>query len=270
MNYKNAFLIQGHLGKESKLTTTGKCYFGNVYHKKMINGKNTILTMAKFKAFGSVKDQLAKISHHTLIEIRGEFAPAEGYEDKSRGIYHQPEMILVVSDVKVLEQPKTRNQLEKEAAQKDAALAAQAAEIAALKAALAAQQGVATSPQQNVVVEAKPEKVELKPVSSEQVGPLVQFEGTKMALNEPGMEDINPMELIPPVGYEEHIASVETQQVVVAPQSQNVAQSTQTKKGLPTLPSFNEIPQGVFNIKMGIKTTESDQPVEYKKECPFA
>lgn len=193
-------------------------------------------------------------------------------------------MILVVQDIKLLEQPKTEEQKAaenavkaKELAAKEAELAAKAAELEALLA--AARNGVTVSPQQNTVVVAKPEKVVLQPISLEEVGPLVQFEGTEtMVPSEPEMEDINPMELIPPVGYEEHVANAEMHESVVAPQPQQVAETTKTKKGLPALPSFNEIPAGVFNMKMGTKTTSvkteeetvvSDQPTEYKKECPF-
>ena len=270
--YQNKFLLEGHLGANANKSP--KCFMGSIYHRK--DGK--AITMAKFKAFGGVVAKLVAIPPHTLISVTGAFAPVEGYTDK-KGVFHQPEMILVVSDVKVLEQPKTKEQLVKEAAQKDAALAAQAAEIAALKAALAAQQGVTTSPQQNVEVVAQSEKVVLQPVAPEEVGPLVQFQGaTEMTPSEPEvMEDINPMELIPPVGFEEHQAiNAEMQTAAVAPQPQKVVKTTETKKGLPGLKSFNEIPAGIFNksmastaVKAEEETTVSDQPVEYKKECPF-
>ena len=272
--YQNNFLLEGHLG--ANVNKSSKCFMGSIYHRK--DGK--AITMAKFKAFGGVVAKLAAITPHTLISVTGAFAPVEGYTDK-KGVFHQPEMILVVSDVKVLEQPKTKEQLVKEAAQKDAALAAQAAEIAALKAALAAQQnGVTVSPEKNTEVVMQSEKVVLQPIAPEEVWPLVNFKGTEMAPSEPEiMEDINPMELLPPVGYEEHTANAEMQQAVVAPQPQ-VVKTIQTRKGLPALPSFNEIPAGIFNVKMGTKSTavkaeennsvEFDQPTEYKKECPFA
>ena len=281
--YQNKFLLEGHLGANANKSP--KCFMGSIYHRK--DGK--AITMAKFKAFGGVVAKLVAIPPHTLISVTGAFAPVEGYTDK-KGVFHQPEMILVVSDVKVLEQPKTKEQLVKEAAQKDAALAAQAAEIAALKAALVAQQGVTASPQQNVEmaqpvkeepkVEVQPEKVVLKPIAPEEVGPLVNFQGaTEMAPSEPEIvEDINPAELLPPPGFEEHVDNAEMQ-AIVDPQEPQVVQPTQTKKGLPSLKFFEEIPAGIFNMKMtktstAVKAEEKitvpDQPVEYKKECPFA
>ena len=272
--YQNKFLLEGHLGANANKSP--KCFMGSIYHRK--DGK--AITMAKFKAFGGVVAKLVAISPHTLISVTGAFAPVEGYTDK-KGVFHQPEMILVVSDVKVLEQPKTKEQLVKEAAQKDAALAAQAAEIAALKAALAAQQnGVTVSPEKNTEVVMQSEKVVLQPIAPEEVGPLVNFEGTEtMAPQEPEIEDINQMELIPPIGYEEYVANAEIHEIAtVAPQPQQVAKTIQNKKGLPGLKSYNEIPAGVFNVSMATpavkaeeeKVVVSDQPTEYKKECPFA
>lgn len=220
MKYLNEFMLSGHLS--GNVTNSGSCLFGSLYHR--IDGK--AVTIAKFKGFKNVVKQIASIKPHTLIAIKGVFAPVNGYTDK-KGVFHHPEMILVVSDVKVLEQPKTKEQLVKEAAQKDAALAAQA---------------------------------------------------TEMAPSEPEvMEYINPMELIPPVGFEEHQAvNAEMQTAAVAPQPQKVAKTTETKKGLPGLKSFNEIPSGIFNksmastaVKAEEETTVSDQPVEYKKECPL-
>ena len=271
---ENKFVLDGYLGENKNVTP--KCFMGSLYHRVDGNG----VTIAKIKGFGDMVAKLAAVKPHTLIRIRGEFALVKGYKDRN-GKFHPGEMSLIVKDFEVLPEPKNPKQLAAEAAKLAAENAAQAAEIAALKAALAAKQnGVPVSSQQNTVVVAKPEKVVLQPISLEEVGPLVQFEGTEtMAPSEPEiMEDINPMELIPPPGYEDHIASVETQQATaVVPQP--VAQTTKTKKGLPALPSFNEIPQGIFNVKMGTKSTAvkveeetavSDQPVEYTKECPFA
>lgn len=279
IKYTNTFMLSGHLS--ASLTNSGNCLFGSIYHR--IDGKP--VTMAKFKCFKEVIKKVTDIKAHSLVGIKGVFAPVSGYTDK-KGVYHHPEMILVVQDIKLLEQPKTEEQIAaenaakaKELAAKEAELAAKAAELEALLA--AARNGVTVSPQQNTVVEAQPEKVVLQPVAPEEVGPLVNFEGTETATSEPEvMEDINPAELLPPPGFEEHVAvNAEMQQAVVAPQPQ-VVKTTQTKKGLPALPSFNEIPAGIFNVKMGTKSTavkaeennsvEFDQPTEYKKECPFA
>ena len=280
---ENKFVLDGYLGENKNVTP--KCFMGSLYHRVDGNG----VTIAKIKGFGDMVAKLAAVKPHTLIRIRGEFALVKGYKDRN-GKFHPGEMSLIVKDFEVLPEPKNPKQLAAEAAKLAAENAAQAAEIAALKAALAAQQGVTTFLQQNVEsqlvkeepkVEAQSEKIVLKPIAPEEVGQLVNFQGAiKMAPNEPEvMEDINPMELIPPVGFEEHVAvNAEMHEAVtVAPQP--VAQPTKTKKGLPALQSYNEIQQGIFNIKMGSKytavkaeekTTEPDQLVEYKKECPFA
>lgn len=76
MKYTNGFVLSGHLS--ASLTNSGNCLFGSVYHR--IDGKP--VTIAKFKCFKEVIKKVTDIKAHSLIGIKGMFAPVSGYTDK--------------------------------------------------------------------------------------------------------------------------------------------------------------------------------------------